>query len=471
MEMVSTAQLKRPPQTKGLPLVGSIPTALKEQLDFLDHAQQIHGDVYKIDLGPTSIVMLCNPAYAQYVLRDNVKNFSKGGPMWDSVRTLVGNGLVVSAGDFWMRQRRMMQPQFHRQHLAGMTSLMIDAITAGMQSWDGHAADRKPVEMLQLFNHITMKVIVQTMFGKDLADSDADVIGHEMSHALDFMLQNMVTQIMPNWMPVPGRKRYQQSIVTLDAFINRITSQRRQLAEQPTDMMGMLLQMIDDESGEAMTDKQIRDEIATLFLAGYETTSLTMTWGVHQLLQHPEVIQRLQLEVDTALKGQLPTFETLEKLPYARMVIQEIMRLYPPAFWLPRTAVEADEIGGYHIEAGQMIGVSIYNIQRNPSVWDDPQVFDPERFAPDNSAKRHALAFMPFGAGQRMCIGRDFAMLEGMLILSMLMQRYDLISVERTTKPMFSTTLRPKGGVWAKLAKRTFQSQTLGQGPKPANVE
>ncbi len=452
--MVSTASLKRPPQTKGLPLVGSIPTALKEQLDFLDHAQQIHGDVYKIDLGPTSIVMLCDPAHAQYVLRDNAKNFSKGGPMWDSIRTLVGNGLVVSAGDFWMRQRRMMQPQFHRQHIAGMTSLMIDAITAGMQGWDGYAAEDKPVEMLQLFNHITMKVIMQTMFGKDLADSDADVIGREMSYAKDFMLQNMVTQMIPGWVPVPGRKHYQRSIDTLDAFINRITSQRRQLAEQPTDMLGMLLQMIDDESGEAMTDKQIRDEIATLFLAGYETTSLTMTWGVHQLLQHPEAFKRLQDEVDTGLAGHLPTFETLEKLPYARMVIQEIMRLYPPAFWLPRTAVEDDEIGGYHIDAGQMIGVSIYNIHHNRSVWADPHTFNPERFAPDNGEKRHVLAFMPFGAGQRMCIGRDFAMLEGMLILSMLMQRYDLIGVDRIAKPMLSTTLRPKGGVWAKLAKR-----------------
>jgi cytochrome P450 len=304
-----------------------------------------------------------------------------------------------------------------------------------MQDWGAWAEAGKPVDMLNAFNHITMKVIVQTMFGKDLSDEDADTMGREMAYALDFMLQNMITQAIPKWMPVPGRKRYQEAIDKVDEFLFRIIAQRRQMENPPHDLLGMLLNLIDEETGEAMTDQQIRDEVATLFLAGYETTSLTLSWGVHHLLNHPDVVEKLQAEVSAVLGNGLPTFESLEKLTYTRMVLSEIMRAHPPAFWIPRTAVEDDVIGGFSILAGQMVAVSIYNIHHNPSIWDEPEVFNPERFNPARPEKRHPLAWMPFGAGQRMCIGRDFSLMEGMFILARLAQQYDSFLQDMSPSP------------------------------------
>jgi cytochrome P450 len=348
----------------------------------------------------------------------------------------------------------MMQPQFHRQNLNGMMQLMLNAIIEKMQDWDGWANSGEAINMLDAFNRVTMAVIVRTMFGEDLNSQDAEMIGVEMAYALDFMLQNMVTQSIPNWLPVPGRKRYQEALHHLDEFLYRIIAQRRKMTAPPTDMLGMLLNLIDDETGAVMTDQQIRDEIATLFLAGYETTSLTLSWGVHHLLHNPQVVEKLQQEMDSILGNQEPTLESVERLHYTRTVLQEIMRIHPPAFWIPRTAIEDDEIDGYPIHAGQMIGVSIYSIHHNASIWDDPESFQPERFADDHETKRHALAWMPFGAGQRMCIGRDFSMLEGTLILARLIQHYTLISTGHKPIPSLSTTLRPKNGVWMKLAKR-----------------
>jgi cytochrome P450 len=387
-------------------------------------------------------------------LRDRAKNFAKGGPMWTAVRTILGNGLVVSEGDFWLRQRRMMQPHFHRQSLARMTDLMIDAIEAGMQSWDSWAQEGKAVNMLNAFNHITMKVIVRTMFGEVLSDADADQLGEDMAYALGYIQQYMVTQAIPAWVPVPGRQRYQEVLERIDQFMYRIIAQRRQETEPQKDLLGMLLQLVDDETGAVMTDQQIRDEVATLFLAGYETTALTLTWGLHYLNHNPTVTAKLTAEIDAVLGTSLPTFESLAQLPYTRMVLQETMRLLPPAFWVPRTAVEDDVLDGYPIKAGQMVGVSIYNIHHHPQIWRNPEVFDPERFSPEQNEGRHQLAWMPFGAGQRLCLGRDFAMMEGALVLALMMQRYTFAATDHTPKPALSGTLRPKDGVWATIARR-----------------
>src|SRR5579859_2099463 len=224
------------------------------------------------------------------------------------------------------------------------------------------------------------------------------------------------------------------------------------MTEQPSDLLGLLLQLVDDETGTAMTDQQVRDEVATLFLAGYETTSLTLSWGVHHLTRNPDVTAKLQKEVDDVLGGQAPSFESMQSLPYTRAVLQEIMRVHPPAFWLPRTAIEDDEIDGFHVPAGQMVGVSIYNIHHNPEIWDEPEVFNPERFLTTPTEKRHALAWMPFGAGQRMCIGRDFSLMEGTFVLTRLVQHYNLIATGIEPVASLSSTLRPKHGVLLKLA-------------------
>lgn len=454
-----TEVIMNPPQTTGFPIVGSIPALLRRQTAYLFDAWRKHGDLYELALGPISIVMLNNPEYAQYVLRDNARNYAKGGPMWESVRQVVGDGLVTSEGEYWRRQRRMIQPHFHRQHLATLVTLMMEAIDEGMAEWDEIAERGDAFDIAKAYAQITMKVIVRSMFGRSLGTDDADRMGEAMGYALDYMIKNMVFSRMPKWVPAPGHDAYNAMLARSDAFLYGMIAQRRQDGTAGDDLLGLFLNLVDDETGEPLTDKEIRDEAATIFLAGYETTSIAMTWATHLLTKQGDVAARLAEQVDETLGDRTPTFEDLRQLVYPRMVMEETMRLYPPVFWLPRTAVNDDVIGGYRIKAGQMVAAVPLTIHRHPDFWAQPDTFDPENFGPAATGERHPLAWMPFGAGQRMCVGKDFAMMEGTLILSRLMQRYVVHAVtDRMPQLALSTTLATKDGLWVRLEKRPGRS-------------
>jgi cytochrome P450 len=444
------------PKTSGFPVVGSIPNLLRKQTDFLFEAWREYGDIYKLDLGIVNIVILNHPDYAQYIMRDNFRNYDKGGKLWDAVRTLVGDGLVTAEGEHWRRQRRMMQPQFHRQHLASLTNHMVEAIEDGMSEWDSIAASGEAFNIAKAFNKITMNVIVRTMFGTDLNSIETDEMGNRVDFVLSRMLQEMVLGSLPDWIPVPGRVKYQEAIAYIDKYIySLIEKRRREPNHENADVLTMLLNLVDDETGEQMSDKQLRDEAITVFLAGYETTSVSMTWASYMMTQYPEVAQKLAAHVDNVLEGQIPKFEDLMQLTYPRMVMEEVMRLSPPVFFVARTAVEDDMIGGYPIKAGDFVAIIPLTIHRHPDFWQDADKFDPERFTPENIKGRHPQAWLPFGAGQRSCIGKDFALMEGPLILTRLAQRYTLKAVpEHQPKPAMSMTLSTKDGAWLKLAKR-----------------
>lgn len=447
--------LRRPPLTKGFPIIGSLPTIINHQTNYLFNAWHKYGDIYELDLGLVRIVMLNHPDYAQHILRDNVRNYAKGGEMWASVRDVIGDGLVTSEGAYWRRQRRMIQPHFHRQHLASLVDLMVEAIDDGMSEWDDLAESGEPFDISQAYANITMKVIVRSMFGNTLDSNDAEQMGKAMGFALDYMIKNMVFGKLPDWVPVPGRKTYKDMMERSNKFLYGMIAQRRQSGDFGNDLLSMFLNLVDDETGEPLTDQEIRDEAATIFLAGYETTSIAMTWATYMLTQHTHVANRLAVQVHDVLNQRTPTFTDLIQLTYPRMVMEEAMRLYSPVFWLPRTAVEDDVIDGFHIKAGQMVAAVPLTIHRHPDFWEAPNEFDPENFAPDNIKHRHPMAWMPFGGGQRLCVGKDFAMMEGTLILSRLMQRYFIYPVaNRQAKTALSTTLSTKDGVWVTIQKR-----------------
>ncbi|MBC8098841.1 MAG: cytochrome P450 [Armatimonadetes bacterium] len=455
-DMTAAAQTTLTPhRTAGFPVIGSIPTLLRKQTDFLFDAWRTYGDVYELDLGVISIVMLNHPDYAQHILRDNIRNYAKGGEMWESVRQIVGNGLVASEGDYWRRQRRMIQPHFHRQHLSGLTTLMLEAIEDGMSEWDKIAASGEAFNIAKAYAHITMKVIVRSMFGRSLQTNDADVMGEAMGYTLDYTIKNMVVGKLPGWMPVPGRKRFNTSLAQVDEFLYGMIEQRRRETSDGGDLLSMFLNLVDDETNEQLSNQEIRDEAATIFLAGYETTAISMTWATYMLTQHPTVAAKLEAQLDAVLGGRQPEFTDLMQLTYPRMIMEETMRLYPPVFWLPRTAIKDDVIGRYHIKAGQMVAAVPLTIHRHPDFWTNPDTFNPANFAPDSVQHRHPLAWMPFGAGQRLCIGKDFAMMEGALILTRLMQRYHIhLAENHTPQTALSATLSTKDGVWVRLEKR-----------------
>jgi cytochrome P450 len=442
-----------PPSVKGFPIIGAIPQLLREQVDFLENARAQYSDIYTLNLGATSMVMLNHPEHAQHVMVDHARNYSKGGPIWDAARAVIGNGLVTSEGDFWLRQRRMMQPHFHRQRLGALTEVMVTAIEEALSNWQRFADQPDPLDVAPEFAHITMTIIMRTMFGADMSDEEFGDIGTTIGFIIDNMLPQALTKGIPSWIPVPKRAQYQKALNSVNDFIYRVIEKRRN--NRSNDLISMLLDATDDESGEQMTDQQLRDEVITIFTAGYETTALTLSWVAHYLTQQPEIAETLQQEIDTVLGKRTPTFEDLMRLPFTRQVLQESMRLCPPGFFVTRTALEDDVIDGFRIRAGQTVAITIYTIQRHPEFWPSPEVFDPNRFSPEQVKGRHNLAWMPFGAGQRMCLGRDFAYMEGTLILAMLTQRFNMRApVGFFAKPRFSATLRPAKGVLVHLTRR-----------------
>lgn len=445
-----------PPATAGWPLIGVLPALISKQIDFLPAAQQRYGDIYTLDLGMTKAIVLNHPDHAQHVFRDHVRNYAKGGKFWEIIRELLGNGLVVSEGAFWLRQRRMLQPQFHRQRLAALTNLMSEAITEALQSWptDG----KQPLELGKAFANMTMRIITRTMFGGGLEQSEIDQVSAALNYAVNYTMPAMLTRNLPKWLFAAREHRFQEAVAQIDAVVYKVIERSRQAIAAggyADNLLSMMLTLVDEESGEGMTDQQMRDEALTIFLAGYETTSVALTWALPLLLHHPDCLQKLQNEIDTVLGGQPVTFEKIGQLSYTRMVLHEVLRLRPPASWLPRTAVADDEIAGYHIPAGSMVVLPIYMYHHHPAFWEQPTVFDPERFSPERSAGRHAFAWMPFGAGPRLCIGRDFAMLEGQMILATVLQQFTLTSVNQGVPlPQLAATLKPRGKVLIQCRRR-----------------
>lgn len=453
---VAQQRAPRVPVSAGWPLVGSVPALLREPIAFLHTARHHYGDIYALRLGPFQPIILNHPDHVQHVLRDNVRNYRKGGKLWDIVRDLLGNGLAVSEGDYWLRQRRMLQPHFHRQRLAALTTLMTAAIDEGLRDWSAH--NGASFELEKAFSAITLKVISKTMFGAGLSQAEINQVAGAMPVIGRYLISGVVTRSLPRWLPLRSGERFRQACQAIDTVLYNVIARGRQaLAEgrYEDNLLAMLLNTVDDESGERMTDQQVHDEAITIFMAGYDTTAMGLTWTLHLLLQHPDVLARLQGEIDQALAGRTPTFADLPQLPYARMVFQEALRLYPPVAWLPRTAIADDVIDGYRIPAGATVVLPIYIIQQHPTFWPDAADFRPERFAPTDTtgtaSTQHPFAWLPFGAGPRLCMGRDFALMEGQLVLAMALQRFRFTPVaDRPVTPRLTMAMAPKDGVWVR---------------------
>ncbi|MFY0566911.1 cytochrome P450 [Archangium lansingense] len=443
----------------GVPLVSALPRLLKDRFEFLEAARQRIGDIYTLDLGFSDAIILSHPRHVQHVLVDHARKYFKGGAIWESMRTFLGNGLPVSEGEFWKRQRRMIQPAFHHQRLIALTEKMVEAIDESLASWEQAAKTGAPFDIAGAFSRMTMNVMVRAMFGSGLEAGEAERVGQALAYIIDYLMVGMMTKSLPEWLPIPGRARYQQAVQYIDEVVLRIIERGRASAEEDN-LLSLLLHAVDTESGERMTNAQLRDEAVSLFVAGYETTAVGLAWAFHLMTRHPEVFQRLRTEVDEVLGQRVPGFADLRPLTHARNVLQESLRLYPPAYWIPRTATEEDEIDGYRIPAGKMVVAFTYIIHHNPDVWEQPERFDPDRFTPERSEGRHKQAWIPFGAGQRLCIGREFSLMEGQLILARIAQRYDVSAIPgREARIHIGTSIRAKNGVWVHLKARTRPSQ------------
>jgi cytochrome P450 len=438
-----------PPGPRGNVLLGSIGDIYRDRLRFVLDVASTYGEVARYRVAHMRIYQVSSPAGVGRLLHDNHRNYSKDVATFGTLRLFLGNGLFTSDGDFWRRQRRLAQPAFHRRRVANFGALMTDATLAKLERWRTRVSQDRPLDVADEFMRLTMEVATLALFSTSVR-GDIDKIGSAITTLLDDVTFRFTFPFYPPLkVPTPRNRRFLAARATLDAIVYRIIAERRQRPDEHDDLLAMLMQARDEETGEGMSDRQLRDEVVTLFLAGHETTANALTWASFLLSTHVAVERRLRAEVDEALQGRVPTASDLPRLPYTRMVIDETLRLYPPAWITNRRAIEADAVCGYRIPADATVSISPYVTHRDPTLWENPEGFDPERFTPERSARRPHYAYFPFGGGPRQCIGKGFALMEATLVLALLTQRYELHLVPgRRVETEALATLRPRYGMW-----------------------
>jgi cytochrome P450 len=412
---------------------------------FVDTARRF-GAVAYMKFGPRHGFLLNDPADVRHVLQDNARNYIKS-PLYTKLRMFLGNGLLTSDGDFWLRQRRIAQPAFRRQRLVALADVMAGLARQTADRWQPIAASGRPVDVEDEMMRLTRTVVLRSLLGADLGPFTA-TIDREWAIINHYIGESFWTLGLTEWVPTPRRRRFHAARAVLRAAVDHVIQQRRRTGGDHPDLLSLMMSARDEDTGERMTDDQLRVEVITFLLAGQETTALALTWAWYLLSQHPAERDRLEQELDTVLEGRAAEYADLANLPYSRMVIDEALRLYPPAWGLSREAVGDDVLGGYRLPRGWMAFIVPYVLHRLPQFWDDPERFDPTRFLPERSANRPKFAFIPFGAGPRQCIGNHFALLEAHLIVATLAQRYRLHLVpghKVETWPLI--TLRPRYGM------------------------
>jgi cytochrome P450 len=432
-------------------LLGLLPELSRDPLGLLTRCTRDYGDFVRVRLGLSRAVLIGHPDLVEEVLIARNHDFRKNlGTR--RLGSLIGQGLLLSEGDFWLRQRRLMQPAFHRQRVAAMAGAMTGAAVEMLQSWRAGQVRDIGQEMTEL----TLRIVGRALFGTDVG-ADLDRIRGSSRAMTEHFLSRLYTLmiLVPDSVPTPGNLRYRRAVRDLERLVYRILGERRSSGLHGDDLLGMLLSARDDD-GSGMTDRQLRDEVMTLLLAGHDTTALALTWAWVLLAQHPPAEARLQAEVDAVLDGRLPTAADVARLSHVEHVLTETLRLYPTAWAIGREAVRDTTIGGQRVARGTTVLMSPWVIHRDPRFYDAPDEFRPERWADGLAGRLPRYAYVPFGAGQRVCIGSGFAQLEAVLLLASIAQRFrlELADPAQPIEPLPVVTLRTRQPVRMKLSAR-----------------
>jgi cytochrome P450 len=426
-------------------------------LGFLLNMHKQYGDVVAIPTLFGLFYAIFHPDGVRRVLQENHLNYDKDVPEKYLVKRIFGEGLFVNEGASWLRQRRLIQPIFHRQKIVGFGQLMTETTIRQLEQWEtsGFVETGKPFPLTDEITSLTLHIVGNVLFGTDLG-TETECIKQAFT-TMNHVLTQACYQPWMLSLPTPQRHRLYRARNDLYASVEHIIRERRRHPEGHDDLLTMLLQAQDEEMGKGMTDEQVRDEVMAFLGAGHETTATTLSWTFFLLAQYPSIEARLQEEYQRVLNGHFPAAEHLPQLPVTRMVIEEAMRLYPPVWSLRRRARHGDEIGGYFIPKGAYIWLPAYVTQRHPAFWEQPETFDPQRFSTERAAKRPRFAYFPFGGGPRLCIGDQFAFCAAELILATVLSRYHLRLLPDTviTPDPLLLTLRPRGQLLMTLHRIT----------------
>lgn len=440
------------PGPRGHFLLGSLLDFRHDPLHFYLHLRREFGDIVRFRWVSWTFHLICHPEDIQHVLQTHEHNYRKG-PFFDRLKPMLGLGLLTSEGEAWRRQRRILQPAFHRHRIAGLVGLMTEASRAMLERWRNHAERGQALDMAEEMRCLTLEIAGRVVLGTDL-EGEAEAMGRAFAVLLEHIYYRSTHLFtFPASFPTRWNRRYQEALRALDAIVHTMIRQRQHAPTEDTDLLSLLLR--EGETSGSVSTKEVRDQIMTILFAGHETTANALAWTWYLLAKHPSIVHQLHAELAAVLRGRTPTVEDLPHLHYTRRVIEEALRFYPPVWGIPRSPIAADEIRGYRIPKDSHVIVSPYVTHRHPEFWENPEQFNPERFTPKCSADRPRFAYFPFGGGPRQCLGEHLAMTESLVIIATVAQRYHLCLVPRfQVEPEPAVTLRPCHGILMTLHKR-----------------
>jgi cytochrome P450 len=460
----ASGEVQRASGPRGRFLVGSMRDFRGDRLiDTMEQAQAKYGDIVRFRIGPRTVHLVSHPDLAREVLVRGKETFLK---IQEGTDKKIGLGLVLGEGlltnrdhDSWFTRRHMLQSVFHRRRAATMTEEMVAAGQKMLSRWEELYAPEDVLDIHEEMMRVTLDVITRTMFGADVSQ-EASRVGTAMTVLTRYAFAQAGNPFsVPPWVPTRRNREFQGALETIDSVVSSLIRARqaaRDSGEPPRgDLLDMLLDAEDAETGERMADQEVLDEVKTVFAAGHETTANALTWTWLLLSEHPEAGKKLKAELDAMLGERAPTSADLPNLRYTRQVLEEALRLYPPVPALVRRVVRPTTLDGCEIPASSRALISMYNIHRHPDFWPEPTRFDPDRFSPERKASHHDLAYIPFGAGQHKCIGNNLALIEGTLLLAMVAQRCEFALVPgRPVEWEVAITMRPREGLYVKLLPR-----------------
>lgn len=428
----------------------------RNQIAFLSKAVQTHGDVFRMRLLGNPLVMLNHPDHVHRVLVENRENYDKENFLYRTVRPVLRNGLIGAiGGESWHRQRRLMQPSFHRPKISAFADTMTEETAAMLRRWEQRYQDGDVAAVVPDVGHVALRIVTRNLFGADVGPT-TEAIENDFTYANKIMGDFFRFPFPPLHWPTPSHLRLRKLISNLDHFVAEMIEQRNTRTDGSPTLLSILADAVDEETGHRMDAVQLQQEVVNIMVGGYETTTGAASFLLHLLAKHPDVQERMHDELVEVLDGRTPDFTAVSKLKYTRMVVDETLRLRGPAWQTMRRAVGPDEVGGFDIAANTGIYINFFTLHRHREFWTDPERFDPERFAPEAVAGRPKNAYIPFGAGLRVCIGKHFALTELTIIAAMIVQQYRLRMPEGHPPVGLDqlVTLRPKNEVLLRLERR-----------------
>jgi cytochrome P450 len=433
----------------------------KNPLPFLNKFIREKGPTVQVYLGGLyKMILTTDPDFIQHILQKNNKNYRKSEVHFDKIQHFLGRGLLTSEGPYWLQQRRLIQPGFHKKRLEDLLGLMDKVAIEVLDELDEAIQIQPQVDMYEKMLEITFRIIANSIFGQDLGQEQLARLSDSITQLQEFIVRQIRQPYYNTWFKLSGKvKEHEVLRDEADAIIHHYIEERRKSKEQHSDLLQMLMEARYEDTGEGMTDQQLIDEVKILFVAGHDTSSNALAWTWYLLGLHPEALEKVRKEVDQIIGEEQPSFEKIMQLEYTQQVIEESMRLYPPAWTTNRVAAGDDEFKGIKIKKGTTFATYIYGVHHSPELWEDPEAFRPERFSKEEKKKHHPYAFIPFGGGPRLCIGNNFALMEMKLILARMVNRYEFnLAPGQEVRPLPLITLRPENGIRIEVRKRDFMA-------------